>query len=344
MDRRTFAGSLAAAMLLAAATRGAAQPQGKVYRIGYPSLRAGPGTQDEAFLQGMRDLGYVVGRNLVIEYSWANYDMARFQAQVEELVRRNVDVIVTSGTATIRVAVRATRTIPIVMAASLDPVGAGLIASLVHPGGNVTGMSMFSTDLAAKRLQLLRELAPGLTRVAVLGWQVTGAGQSPPGQGPSELLVSATQAAGRQLGIGVYAQIVASGDDLPRAFAEFKRERAQALIVQSGLVGGEHRATIVEMAARQRLPDMHEARAFVDAGGLVSYGPDVNELYRKAATHVDRILKGAKPGDLPVEHPTKFELVINLKAAKALGLTIPQSVLLRADEVIQYQAVWRASL
>ena len=335
LERRLFLRVTAAAGLIFVRANVFAQPSGRVYRIGYPNLRSGPGAQDEAFLQGMRDLGYVVGRNLVIEYRWANNDMARFQAQVEELVRRNVDVIVTVGTPAIRVATLATRTIPIVMAAALDPVGAGLIASLVHPGGNVTGMSMFSTDLAAKRLQLLRELAPGLTRVAVLGWRVTGAGQSPPGQTPPELLVSATQAAGRQLGIGVSAQMVASGDDLPRAFAEFKRERTQALIVQSGVFGGEHLATILEMAAQQRLPDMHEARAFVDAGGLVSYGPDVNELYRKAATHVDRILKGAKPGDLPVEQPTKFELVINLKTAKALGLTIPKDMLLRADEVIQ---------
>ena len=334
MDRRQFVGAVAGGMLFAPFAV-EAQPQGKVYRIGYPSMRAGPGANEEAFLLGLRDLGYVVGRNLVIDYRWANNDIARFEALVEELVRLNVDIIVTATGPAVRLAMRATRTIPIVMATASDPLGGGLVASLDRPGGNVTGMSMLSTDLAGKRLQLLRELVPGVTRVAVLGWRVAGAGQAAPGRSPTELQVVEAQAAGRQMDIGVSAQEIVNADDLPRAFFEFKRERVQALIVQSSRLTFANRATILEMAAQQRLPDVYEGREFVDAGGLVSYGPNIQDLYRRAASYVDKILRGAKPADLPVEQPTKFELVINLKTAKALGLTIPQSVLARADEVVQ---------
>ena len=334
MDRRRFAGSAAAAILLAMRVARAQQPQGKVYRVGYPNLRAGPAAPDEAFVQGMRELGYVVGRNLIIEYRWAGNDMARFQAQVEELVRLNVDVIVTVATPGVREAMRATRTIPIVMAAAADPVRTGLVASLVHPGGNVTGLSILQQELAQKRLQLASELVPGTTRVAVLGW-VLAAGASPPGQGPTQMLLAETQAAGRQIGIDVLGIEVAGADELPRAFADMKRERVRMLIVQSSPLTFEHRATILELAARERLPAMYEVRNFVDAGGLVSYGPNLQDLYRRAATYVDKILKGARAGDLPVEQPTKFEFVINLKTARALGLTIPQSLLLRAEEVIQ---------
>ena len=329
--RRGFLRATAATALVSA--RANVLAQGKVYRIGYASLKAGPGTDTEAFLQGMRDLGYVVGRNLVIEYRWADSDFVRFDAVVEELVRLNVDLIFTATGGAVRRAMRATSTIPIVMATASDPVGTGLIARLDHPGGNVTGMSVQSTDLAGKGLQLLRELVPGVTRVAVLG--VLFAGNFPAGQNSSELLVAATQAAGRQMSIGVSAQMVADGNGFTHAFSEIKRERAQALIVQGHPLTLGHRATIVEMAARQRLPEIYNNRPFVDAGGLISYGPDGNDLYRRAATHVDKILKGARPGDLPVEQPTKFEMVINSKTAKALGLTIPQSLLLRADEVIQ---------
>ena len=333
-NRRQFIGAVAGG-LLSAPLAVEAQPQGKVYRIGYPSMGAGPGKPEEAFLGGMRDLGYVVGRNLVIDYRWANNDVLRFQALVEDLVRLNVDVLVTATGPAVRLAMRATRTIPIVMATASDPVGGELVASLDRPGGNVTGMSMLSTDLAGKRLQLLRELVPDVTRVAVLGWRVAGAGQAPPGRSPLELQVVEAKAAGRQMGIDVSAQEIANGDDLPRAFSEFRRERAQALIVPTIPLTFANRATILEMAARQRLPDMYEGRNFVDAGGLVSYGPNLQDLYRRAATYVDKILKGARAGDLPVEQPTKFEMVINLKTAKALGLTISQSLVLRADEVIQ---------
>ena len=329
--RRGFLRATAAAGLLSVRAHVLAQAQGKVYRIGYASFGAGPGKETEAFLQGMRDLGYGVGRNLVIEYRWADSDRARFDAMVEELVRLNVDVIFTAYAAAIGRAMRATRTIPIVMGTASDPVSTGLIARLDHPGGNVTGMSVQSPDLAGKRLQLLRELVPGLTRVAVLGGAFA-AGNFPTSL---DLVIAATEAAGRQVGIGVSAQRVAHVDGFAHAFAEIKRERAQALIVHNHPLTFGQRAAIVEMAARERLPDMYHIRAFVDAGGLISYGPDVNDLYRRAATHVDKILKGAKPGDLPVEQPTKFELVINNKTAKALGLTMSQSLLLRADEVIQ---------
>jgi putative ABC transport system substrate-binding protein len=324
----------AVAGLIVARANVLAQVQGKVYRIGYPNLRAGPSELEEAFLRGMRDLGYVVGRNLFIEYRWGNNDLKRFDAMVDELVRLNVDVIVTSSTGAVLHAMQATRTIPIVMAVAADPVEAGLVASLVHPGGNVTGLSLLTSDLAGKRLQLLRELVPGVTRVGVLGWRPAGS-IYPPGRHPTELLVAGTQAAGRQMGIEVSAQVVLDGNGFAQAFSEFKREGDQALIVQSSPLAFETRATILEMAARQQLPDMYEERRFVDAGGLVCYGANTTDLFRRAATQVDKILKGAKAGDLPVEQPTKFDFVVNLKTAKALGLTIPQSLLLRADEVIQ---------
>ena len=324
----------AVAGLIVARANVLAQVQGKVYRIGYPNLRAGPAALEQAFLQGMRDVGYVVGRNLLIEYRWANSDIRRFDAMVDELVRLDVDVIVTSSTGAVLHAMQATRTIPIVMAVASDPVDAGLVASLAHPGGNVTGMSYLASDLVGKRLQLLRELVPGMTRVGVLGWLQAGT-IYPPGRSPTELLVAATQAAGRQMRIEVSAHVVVDGNGFAQAFSEFKRDGAQALIVQSSPLTFENRATILEMAARQHLPDMYEERRFVDAGGFVCYGPNPNDLYRRAATQVDKILKGAKPSDIPVEQPTKFDFVVNLKTAKALGLTVPQSLLLRADEVIQ---------
>ena len=331
--RRMFLGSTAAALALAPAVVSTQQP-GKVFRIGYANLRAGPGAQEEAFLRGLRDLGYVVGGNLIIEYRWADNDLARFQAQVEELVRLKVDVIVTAVTPGVRAAMRATNTIPIVIAVTADAVRTGLVAGLSHPGGNVTGLSLVSTDLAQKRLQLVQDTVPGVTRVAILASIADRNGPATAERIP-EVLIAETEAAGRQLGIDVIPQTVANRDELPRAFAEFARRRAQALIVQANAFTFKHRATIVRLAAEQRLPDMHEIRAFVDDGGLVSYGPDIPDLYRRAATYVDKILRGAKPADLPVEQPTKFQLIVNLKTAKALGLVIPPSILALTDDVIE---------
>jgi putative ABC transport system substrate-binding protein len=252
------------------------------------------------------------------------------QVLAAELARLDVDVIVTATTAGTRAAMQSTRTIPIVMAATSDPVAAGLIKSLGRPDGNVTGMSLQTTDIARKRLQQLREIVPGVTRIALLAERV-----SDPAQGTTSLLVAETRAAAEQMGVGLLVRDIAGPADLAGAFAGYRQKRAQALIVQVGPLTLEHRAKIIELAARQRLPAMYEVRNFVDDGGLVSYGPDLRESYRRAAGYVDRILKGAKPADLPVQQPDRLALIINLKAAKALGLAIPQSVLLRADEVIQ---------
>ncbi len=333
-SRRRFL-HCAAMVLLVGPSRALAQAPGKVYRVGFFSARAGPAAVDEAFVRGMRELGYTVGRNLVIEYRWADNDLNRLQPLADELVRLKMDVIVTAATPAIRAAMRATKTIPIVIAATADPVGAGLVASLGRPGGNVTGMTIQSTDLARKRLQLVREIVPGATRVALLALR------PPDGQPDSErqvgtgLLVAETQAAARQLGVALIPRLIAHPDELTDAFAQFRREQAQALIVQVAPLMFEHRARIAELAAQQRIPAMYEIRNFVDEGGLVSYGPDLQESYRRAAKYVDRIFRGAKPGELAIEQPDKLELVINLKTAKALGLTLPQSLLLRADEVLR---------
>jgi putative ABC transport system substrate-binding protein len=276
----------------------------------------------------MRELGYTVGRNLVIEYRWAGNDLNRLQPLAYELARLDVDVIVTATTAGTRASMRATRTIPIVMAATSDPVAAGLVASLGRPGGNVTGMSLQTIDLARKRLQLILEIVPGAKQIGLLAEQVSG-----PTQGTTKLLVEETQAAAKQMGIGLVVREIGHGNEVADAFAHFRRARTQALIVQVGQLTLEHRTLLVETAARERLPVMYEVRNFVDDGGLVSYGPDIQESYRRAAAYVDRIFKGAKPGDLPIEQPDKLELVINANSAKELGLTMSQTLLVRAEIV-----------
>ena len=332
-SRRRFL-ACAATVVLAGASRSSAQGPGKVYRVGYLNFRAGPAAADEAFVSGMRELGYSVGRNLVIEYRWAGNDEARLPPLADELVRLKVDVIVTAGTPATRASMRVAGTIPIVMAAVADPVGTGLVTSLRRPGGNVTGMTLQSTDLARKRLQLLRDIVPRATRIALLV-RADDAQPDPARGGSTALLVAETEAAARQLGIVLVVRAIANADELPDAFAQFRREQAQALIVQVSPLALDQRARIAELAAQQRLPAMYEIRNFVDAGGLVSYGPDLQDMYRRAASYVDRIFHGAKPGDLAIEQPGKFEMVINMQAAKALGLTFPQSVLVRADEVIR---------
>jgi len=324
----------AATAMLANPLRLFGQMPGKVYRVGYLNFRAAPSAADEAFVSGMRELGYSVGRNLVIEYRWAGNDEARLPPLAGELVRLKVDVIVTAGTPATRAAMQAAGTIPIVMAAVADPVGTGLVATLGRPGGNVTGMTLQSTDLARKRLQLIRDIVPRATRIALLV-RADDAQPDPSRGGSTALLVAETKAAARELGIVLLARTVANADELPDAFAQFRREQAQALIVQVSPLALDQRARIAELAVRQRLPAMYEIRNFVDAGGLVSYGPDLQDMYRRAATYVDRIFRGAKAGDLAIEQPGKFEMVINMQTANALGITFPQSVLLRADEVIR---------
>jgi len=325
----------AASVGLLVATRHAVGQRPKLFRIGYLSLRAGPNEWDEAFLQRLRELGYRNDDNLLIEYRWADDDLSLLERQAVELVRLPVDVIVTAQAPAVRIAKKATATIPIVMAAVADPVGAGLIPSFARPGANLTGFSVLTTDLAAKRLQLLRELVPGAARIAVLAWDISGRDPASKERGPTMSFVAETEAAGRLLGAEVRAHFIGSATDLPQAFAAIEQARSQALIVKNNSLTYEHRAAIIEASKRLRIPDMYEARELVAAGGLVSYGPNATDLYRQAAGYVDRIFKGAKPADLPVLQPTKFDLVLNLKTAKAIGLTISQSVLLRADEIIQ---------
>jgi putative ABC transport system substrate-binding protein len=326
MDRRVFIATTALGALSFASTVTSAQPVSKAHRIGFLTLYSGPNESFEAFREGLRELGYVEGRTIIIEYRWGAGKAERLPELAAELVRLKVDVIVAASTLPIEAAKRATSTIPIVMAAVADPVGSGLVTSLARPGGNVTGMTLMSTELVGKKLQLVRELLPKATRVAVLAYRSASA---------TPRFLEQMRVAAQQIGVQLVVQEVSGAEDLPGAFATMQRERAQALIVQLSPLTSEHHRQVEELAAQHRLPAMYEVRFFVDAGGLVSYGPNRPESYRRAAFYVDKILKGAKPADLPVEQPTKFELVINMKTAKVLGLTIPQSLLLRADEVIQ---------
>jgi putative ABC transport system substrate-binding protein len=326
--RRLLAAGLAAAPVLHSLNL-RAEAQTRLPRIGYLNLRSGPIAQDAAFLDGLRELGYVDGRNIRIDYRWAAGNAERLEALAGELVRLDVDVIVTASVLAIQAAMRATSRIPIVMAAAADPVGSGLVASLAKPGGNVTGISLLSTDLAAKRVALLRELLPEVKRVAVLVQRTV------PLAAPVALFIAASQQAAQQLGLQLLVFDAATADELPLAFAAMRRERAQALVVQVNPLSNDRSAQITELAAQHRLPAMYDIRIFVDAGGLLSYGPNIADGYRRAAAFVDKILRGAKPAEMPVEQPTTFQLVINLKTAKALGLAVPQALLLRADDVIQ---------
>jgi putative ABC transport system substrate-binding protein len=305
-----------------------AQQAGKVARIGY--LSPGSPTSaphiDEAFRQGLRELGYVEGQNIVIEYRWAEGRAERLPDLAAELVNLKVDVIVAGGTPAPLAAKHATSTIPIVMATAGDPVGSGLVASLARPGENVTGLSAISPELGGKRLQFLKEVIPGVSRVAVL-WNAAN---------PYAVLVwRQTEAAARTLGVQVQSLAVRGPDDFENALPAAIKWGAGALIVVEDPLTYIHRMRIADFAARNRLPWIDGYREYAEAGALMAFGPNLADLYRRAATYVYKILKGAKPADLPVEQPTKFELVINLKTAKALGLTIPESVLVLADEVIR---------
>jgi len=302
-----------------------AQQAGKVPRIGV--LSAGSLAGDihlEAFREGLRDLGYVEGRNITLEYRFAEGYADRLPALVAELVRLPVDVLVVNGTVAIRPAQHATTTIPIVMVAA-DPVGAGLVASLARPGGNSTGLSIMVPGFSGKRLEILKEAVPTLSRVAAL-WHRDA---------PMGFYVTETQAAAQALGLQLQALEVRSPNEFDQAFAAMTSEHADALVmIPSGLFFS-HRRQLAALAVQHRLPAIFMEREFVDAGGLMAYGPSLSDLSRRAATYVDKILKGAKPADLPIEQPMKFELVINLKTAKALGLTVPPSLLFQANEVIR---------
>jgi putative ABC transport system substrate-binding protein len=327
MDRRAFISGITLGLLTAPlATE--AQPPSKVPRIGFLATNSPAEYPDllEAFRQGLRDLGYVEGQNIAIEYRWAEGRVERFSDFAVELVGLKVDVIVATSSPLALAAKNATRTISIVFATAADPVGSGLVASIARPGGNVTGFSLLAPEIVARQLQLLKEAVPTASRVAVL---------SNPANSYTALLVKETGAAARSLGVRVQLLGVRGATALDSAFSAITKERPGALFVLFDPVLLGHRTRIAEFANKNRLPAMYPHREYVEAGGLIAYGVDLRDNFRRAATYVGKILKGAKPGDLPVEQPTKFELVINLKTAKALGLTIPPSLLQRADQVIE---------
>jgi putative ABC transport system substrate-binding protein len=315
----------AAAWPLAA---GAQQPTGKVYRIGFlgNSTAALEANLVGPLHEGLRDLGYEEGRNIAIEYRWAEGKYERFPALIAELIASKVDVIVTAGTPASLAVRDATSSVPLVMIAVGDPVATGLVASLGRPGGNITGLTSISAEMEGKRLELLREVVPKLSHVAVL-WNAAS---------PIQVIdESETRAAAQVLGLKMLSLGVRTREEIEDALTTIVRERPGALLVLADRLFLHHRTRIMDFAAQNRLPGVHAYRELVEAGGLMSYGPSYSDMHRRAASYVDRILKGSKPADLPVQAPVKFELVINLKAAKALGLDIPATMLARADEVIE---------
>jgi putative ABC transport system substrate-binding protein len=327
MRRREFiagiAGSAAAAWPLAVR----AQQSANVPRIGF--LRLGPPSSHtsrvEALRTGLRELGYVEGKNIVIEFRWAETveQLSEFAA---ELVRMNVSIIFATSSTEVGVVQQLTKTIPIVFATHADPIGVGHVASLSRPGGNITGLSMLMTELTAKALEVLKEVLPHATRFGVL-FTPTAPSYAP--------LLQAAEAVGAKLRVAMHKVPVQSVDDFDAAFATMVRERVDGVFVHGAALTATHSARLAELTLKHRVPTMFTVRDNVEAGGLMSYGPDLLDLTRRAATYIDKILKGVKPADLPVEQATKFELVINNKTAKAIGLSIPESFLLRANEVIE---------
>jgi len=333
MQRRTivFIVALALSSLSAALAADTRQPA-KVPRIGVllPGPPPGPHERSpglEAFQQGLRDLGYVEGQNIVMESRWAEGKFERFPDLAAELVRLKVDIIVTVSTSATQAAKQASETTPIVMVDVGDPIGTGLIASLARPGGNITGLSTQDTDLSGKRVELLKEAVPKLSRLAVL-WNSASASM--------KFDFRAARVKAEVLGLTLISlEIPGNPEDFERAFSAVSQERPDALYVTFDAFTSRHRKRIVELAAAHQLPAIYARRQIVDAGGLMSYGPRLTDLWRRAATYVDKILKGAKPAELPVEQPMRFEFVINLKTAAALGLTLPPTFLYRADEVLK---------
>jgi putative ABC transport system substrate-binding protein len=316
-----------ALVLLATLPPAEAQQAGKAFRLGILAVTSWP--PFESFRRGLQELGYVEGRNVAIEYRWSDGRNERFPELAADLVRLNVDVVVTWGTPATQAARRATTTIPSVMAATPEPVAAGLVASLARPGGNVTGLAAHNPELEGKRMELLKEVVPGLARVALLGVRTRGT--------LYPAFVNEAQTAARRLRVQILpVEMPSFGDaDLKAAFATMTKERADALMVLLSTVAVHRRAEIAALAAKHRLPAIYLHTEHVHAGGLMAYGPNYHDLFRRAASYVDRIFKGAKPADLPVERSSRFDLVLNLKTARALGLTIPPTLLLRADHVIE---------
>jgi putative tryptophan/tyrosine transport system substrate-binding protein len=314
--------------LLAAPLAAEAQQTGHAFRVGFLSTASASSAAPrvEAFTRGLRELGYIEGQTITIEYRWAEGRDERLPALAADLVRLKVDVVVTQGTVPTLAARHASPTMPIVMAAAGDPVATGLVASLARPGGTITGLTQVNPEVAGKRLELLQAILPGQTRVAVL-WN--------PGNPVAGPELRETEDAARSLGLQLQTAGVRDPQGFERAIVLSHEGRAHAIVLLSDIMFVGQRRHIVDLAAVHRLPIIAWTREFAAAGALMTYGPNTIEMHRRAATYVDKILKGAKPADLPVEQPTKFELVVNLKTAKALGLTIPSAVLARADDIIQ---------
>jgi ABC-type uncharacterized transport system substrate-binding protein len=327
MNRKVFSLALSA-MLFALCSVVEAQQPVKVPRIGFlsPVSPSATALWHQAFRQGLRDHGWTEGKNISIEYRYAEGKSDRLPDLAADLVRLKVDIIVVSSGTDALAAKNATREIPIVMASAGDPVAIGLVETLARPGGNITGLSQIAAELAGKRLELLKEIVPGLSRVAVL-WNPQGR--------TSTLSWKEIQLPARELGVQLHSLEVRSSNDFDKAFKDVTRARAGALVIMPDPLFVTNLNRIADLAAKSRLPSIFHLTEFVDSGGLVAYGPDRSDQFRRAATYVDKILKGTKPADLPVEQPTKFELVINLKTAKQIGLTIPPNVLARADKVIR---------
>jgi putative ABC transport system substrate-binding protein len=328
---RVLAVTLSLAIALTVAPfAGEAQQAVKVARIGFLS----PGSPSDsvtllrlgAFRQGLRELGYVDGQNIAIEFRWADGKYERLPGLAAELVRLRVDIIVTYAPPAIQAAKNATATIPIVMAGIIDPVATGFVASLSRPGGNITGLSMMAPELAGKQLELVKEILPGVKRVALLG-NPLNAGTAPQ--------VQLAQEAARALGLQLQSLEARDPDEIDRAFATMSKEQAGAVIVLTDALLVAHATRIADLAAKHRVPAVYSVTDYIEVGGLMSYGGSVYERYRRTAVFVDRILRGAKPADLPVEQPTRFELIVNLRTARGLSITIPPSVLARADRVVQ---------
>ena len=327
MRRRNFVFTLGAVFLTCSFPSQAQQPT-RIPRIGIlvPPTAAFNSPREEAFRQRLRELGYVEGKNIVIEYRYAEGKLERLPDLAAELVRLKVDVIVTAAGPAISAAKKASPTIPIVFATAADPVGGGYVSSLARPGGNITGLSLMATDLNGKRLELLKEAFPKVARVAFL-WV--------PSSTRGNLTLTEMEAVAKALGLKLQSLEVRSRDDFDSAFARAKREGAQALITTVNPLINTQQRQLLDFAAKNRLPAMYPASEFAEAGGLMSYGPNYTDSWRRAADYVDKILKGTNPADIPVEQPTKFEFLVNLKTAKQIDVTIPSNVLTRADRVIK---------
>lgn len=324
--QRGVVAMVAALSLVLAAVDVDAQPRGKIARVGFLHPGSPPNASADVFKESLSELGYVEGRSVAIEFRWAETRIERLPRLAAELVDLKVDVIVVGTTPAIRAVAQATKTIPVVMTVVADPVADGLVKSLAQPGGNITGLTLISPELSGKRIELLKEAAPRLSRLAVL-W-------NPANPAHTETLRD-SEAKARTLGLQTFPVPVRRAEDLEGAFATVTRERASALFVLDDTFLFLERQRITDLAIRNRLPTVSGISGFADAGALLTYGAKQTELYRRAAIFVDRILRGASPANLPVEQPTSFELVLNLKAAKSLGLTVPESLLLRADRLIE---------